>query len=94
MSMGAIAGLILFANMSSESGCCLQGGGGQVQARAIPLEQVIDDVVNMGFSRHEVSQSGCRLTPMTCLTGTTVCHCLRHLLRGRSTPFCITGDRT
>lgn len=27
-----------------------------MQARAIPLEQVIDDVVNMGFSRHEVSQ--------------------------------------
>ena len=43
-----------------------------MQARAIPLEQVIDDVVNMGFSRHEVSQSCCTLTPVTCLTGTTI----------------------
>ena len=60
------------ANISSGSGCCLQGGGGQVQARAIPLEQVIDDVVNMGFSRHEVSQPSCSLVPVTCLMGTTI----------------------
>ena len=43
-----------------------------MQARAIPLEQVIDDVVNMGFSRHEVSRSCCTPAPVTCLKGTTI----------------------
>lgn len=30
---------------------CLQGGP---QTHTVPLEKVIDDIVNMGFSRHEV----------------------------------------
>lgn len=29
-------------------------GGGQPQTHTVPLEKVIDDIVNMGFSRHEV----------------------------------------
>ncbi len=29
-------------------------GGGQPQTYTVPLEKVIDDIVNMGFSRHEV----------------------------------------
>lgn len=32
---------------------CLQGGP-QAQTHTVPLEKVIDDIVNMGFSRHEV----------------------------------------
>ena len=43
-----------------------------MQARAIPLEQVIDDVVNMGFSRHEVSQLDQAAVSRLCLTGSTI----------------------
>lgn len=32
---------------------CVQGGP-QAQTHTVPLEKVIDDIVNMGFSRHEV----------------------------------------
>lgn len=29
-------------------------GSGQTQTQSVPLDKVIDDIVNMGFSRHEV----------------------------------------
>ena len=29
-------------------------GGAQAQTHTVPLEKVIDDIVTMGFSRHEV----------------------------------------
>ena len=32
---------------------CLQGSN-QTQTQSVPLDKVIDDIVNMGFSRHEV----------------------------------------
>jgi hypothetical protein len=34
--------------------CALLQGGAQAQTHTVPLEKVIDDIVNMGFSRHEV----------------------------------------
>lgn len=43
------------SSMANACTCCvvLQGGG-QPQTHTVPLEKVIDDIVNMGFSRHEV----------------------------------------
>lgn len=34
--------------------CAYLQGGPQAQTHSVPLEKVIDDIVNMGFSRHEV----------------------------------------